>query len=76
MVFRDCIAAVHLAWWDWGTWQHLARTPAEADWIVVQPAYQPCKIPKGFEVAHEVTAMGAPLVRVYHRAGQSTTSGE
>jgi 4-amino-4-deoxy-L-arabinose transferase-like glycosyltransferase len=67
-VYRDCIDAVHLAWWSWPIWQHLAKTPAEADWIVVQPAYRKCPIPPGFTVDHTITAMGAPLVRIYHRA--------
>jgi 4-amino-4-deoxy-L-arabinose transferase-like glycosyltransferase len=67
-VYRDCIDAVHLAWWSWPVWQHLARKPAEADWIVVQPAYRACPIPPGFTVEHTVTAMGAPLVRIYHRS--------
>jgi len=66
-IYRDCIEAVHLAWFHPAAWHHLARRPSDAEWIVVQPAARACPIPTGFAPAHEVRAMGAPLVRIWRR---------
>jgi 4-amino-4-deoxy-L-arabinose transferase-like glycosyltransferase len=64
-VYRDCVEALHLAWWHADAWPNLVPRADQADWIVVQPAHRRCAIPDGAEVAYTVTAMGAPLVRVY-----------
>ncbi|MCA9675432.1 MAG: hypothetical protein KC464_10390, partial [Myxococcales bacterium] len=66
-VFRDCIEAVHLAWWRGDLWAHLARRPDQAAWIVVQPALRACPVPRDATLVHTVEALGGPLVRVYHR---------
>lgn len=72
-VYRDCIEAMHLAWWPYPLWGNLIEarrkeTIADADWWVVQPAGKKCGVPKDATLVHTVSAMGAPLVRVYHRA--------
>jgi len=72
-VYRDCIEAMHLAWWPYPIWGRLIEarrkeTIADADWWVVQPAGRPCAVPKDAQLVHVVSTMGAPLVKVFHRA--------
>jgi 4-amino-4-deoxy-L-arabinose transferase-like glycosyltransferase len=67
-VHRECVEAVHVAWFHGDAWAHLERDAARADWIVVQPALGPCRIPGGFDPVFTARAQGAPLVRVYRRA--------
>jgi len=71
-VYRDCIEAMHLAWWPYPIWGRLIEARrnekiGDANWWVVQPAGKRCGVPKDAELVYSVTAMGAPLVRVYHR---------
>ncbi len=66
-VYRDCVEALHLAWWRQDLWAHLAQRPADADWIVVQPAHRGCGVPADARLVHTVRAQGAPLVKVYRR---------
>lgn len=66
-VHRECVEALHLAWWRADLWATLAPKIGEAEWIVVQPAGRPCPVPRDAALVHTVTAQGAPLVRVYRR---------
>lgn len=67
-VHKGCVEPSHLAWLRGDLWASEVRDPARADWILIyQPAWRDCPVPPGFELAHEVTAAGAPLARVYRR---------
>lgn len=67
-VFRDCIEPSHLAWFREDLWTRLARTPMEADWIVVYaPARRRCGLPPDARKVFAVTAGGLVLAEVYQR---------
>ena len=69
-IHRGCVEPSHLTWLRGDLWKREARRPADADWILhYQPSWRPCPVPPGAELVHEVAVMGAPLVRVYRRAG-------
>ena len=70
-IHRECVEALHVAWFHWEAWANLVRRADDADWIVVQPASRACHVPAGFTLAHAVTAQGAPLVKVYRRTAPS-----
>jgi 4-amino-4-deoxy-L-arabinose transferase-like glycosyltransferase len=65
-VFKRCVEPSHLTWLRADLWQREAQQVDAADWILVyQPAWRDCPVPTGAVLAHEVTAQGAPLARVY-----------
>lgn len=67
-VHKACVEPSHLTWLRGDLWQHEARRPADADWIVVyQPSWKKCPLPPDARLVHEVSAQGAPLARVYRR---------
>ncbi|HWM84347.1 MAG TPA: hypothetical protein VNO33_00890, partial [Kofleriaceae bacterium] len=68
-VHRGCVRPSHLTWLRGDLWQREARRPADADWILVyEPSWRRCELPPDASLAHEVSAQGAPLARVYRRA--------
>lgn len=68
-VHKMCVEPTHLAWMRGDLWATEVRDPDQADWILIyQPAWRNCPVPPGFELAHEVSAAGAPLARLYRRA--------
>lgn len=68
-VYRDCIEPVHLAWFRADLWATMARTPAEASWIVsYAPASHRCAVPADARAVLTVSVDGAVLATVYERA--------
>lgn len=68
-VYKRCFEPGHLAWMRSDLWNTEARTPQQADWILVyQPSVRPCSLPPDAELVFEVRAQGAPLARVYRRS--------
>jgi hypothetical protein len=69
-VHKRCVAPSHLTWLRPDLWLREVQRVEQADWILVYaPAWADCPLPPGAVLAHEVSAQGAPLVRVY-RAGR------
>jgi hypothetical protein len=67
-VHKRCVLPSHLAWLRGDLWAHEVADPRRADWILVyQPHAGRCPVPDDAELAYEVTAMDAPLARVYRR---------
>lgn len=65
-VHKRCVWPSHLTWLRGDLWAAEVQDPARAEWILVyQPTWMPCPLPPGAELAHEVSAGGAPLARVY-----------
>jgi 4-amino-4-deoxy-L-arabinose transferase-like glycosyltransferase len=65
-VHRRCVEPSHLTWLRADLWPREAQRVEQADWILVYaPAWRDCPLPPGAVLAHEVSAQGAPLVRVY-----------
>lgn len=65
-VYKRCVEPSHLTWLRADLWAREAQRPEQADWLVVyQPAWRHCPVPAGATLVHEVSAQGAPLVRVY-----------
>ncbi|HEY0194975.1 MAG TPA: glycosyltransferase family 39 protein, partial [Kofleriaceae bacterium] len=65
-VERHCIEPAHLAWFREDLWASMARTPAEAQWIVsYAPASHPCPVPAAARAVFHVDADGATLATVY-----------
>jgi hypothetical protein len=68
-VHKRCVAPSHLTWLRADLWPHEAYRIERADWMMVYaPASSDCPLPSGAVLAHEVSAQGAPLVRVYRVA--------
>jgi hypothetical protein len=71
-VYRDCIEPKHLGWFRQDLWPALARSPAQAAWIVsYAPLELHCAIPSTARLVFEVDVAGAPLARVYVNSSQS-----
>jgi 4-amino-4-deoxy-L-arabinose transferase-like glycosyltransferase len=71
-VHRRCVEPSHLTWLRADLWPREVQRVEQADWILVYaPAWRDCPLPPGAVLAYEVSAQGAPLVRVYRveRAG-------
>ncbi len=74
-VYKRCVAPSHLTWLRADLWLREAQRIEQADWILVySPAGADCPVPPGAVLAHEVSAQGAPLARVY-RAGRVDRAG-
>ncbi|HLU64922.1 MAG TPA: glycosyltransferase family 39 protein [Kofleriaceae bacterium] len=72
-VHKGCVEPSHLTWLRGDLWEREARHPAAADWMIVyQPSWRRCPVPDGMVLSYEVRAQGAPLARVYRRAGTSS----
>jgi 4-amino-4-deoxy-L-arabinose transferase-like glycosyltransferase len=59
----------HVSWFRADLWRHLRESsPDQADWLVVNGlSVRPFVPPADAVLAYEVSAQGAPLVRVYRR---------
>jgi hypothetical protein len=73
-VHRGCVGPSHLTWLRGDLWPRdpadEVRRPSDADWIIVyQPSVRRCPVPRDATLVHEVSVLGAPLARVYHREG-------
>jgi 4-amino-4-deoxy-L-arabinose transferase-like glycosyltransferase len=72
-VYRGCIEAqplgpVHLAWFREDLWRPMARSIAEATWIVTYaPATRACRLPPEARKVYEVTHDGLTLAAVWRR---------
>lgn len=81
-VFKAWVEPGHLAWLRGDLWATEARSPHQADWILVyRPSWKACgkrfcedppyRIPSGFSPAYRVSVQGAPLATVYRRDSAS-----
>ncbi len=67
-VFRDCIEPVHLAWFRSDLWPTMARSPTEADWIVVYaPSRTRCNVPADARRVFDVMHGDLSLATVFQR---------
>lgn len=75
-VHKRCVEPSHLTWLRADLWDREVQRAERADWVLVyQPAWRDCAVPPGAELVHEVTAQGAPLVRVYRVARERAERG-
>lgn len=77
-VHKGCVAPSHLTWLRTDLWLREVQRVEQADWILVySPAGRDCPVPPGAVLAHEVSAQGAPLARVYRvdKAGSVDGAG-
>lgn len=70
-VYKRCFEPGHLAWMRGDLWNSEVARADQAEWLLVyQPIARPCALPKDAQLVYQVSAMGAPLARVYRRLVQ------